>query len=423
MSAEDIPRRHSDVLVVGGGIIGVCCARELAERGLSVTIIDQRDIGHGCSYGNAGWLTPCFALPLPMPGMLLKSLGWLTDPDSPLYIQPRLSWMLVAWLWRFMRSMKTDLMQQSVRVLVELSKQSLEAYTRWASDSQRNFGFEQKGLLIVANTTSGLEAALEELRLVSAHGVAGKPVDEHEIRQLEPAITGRGITGGVFFPDEAHVSPLATVEMVRDRCLALGVTILPRTELVSLDGDGRRIAAAATSRGTLTADSYVLATGAWSHDLARKVRVKVPVLSGKGYSLTIAPPDPAPRIPIMLIDKKVAVTPLPQHTKLAGTLELVGVDETITQRRVAAIVRGARQFLTIPERPPVVELWRGLRPCTPDGVPIVGRPSRFDNLLLATGHQMLGLQTAPATGRLLADVMLNTTPLVDPAPFAPQRFE
>jgi D-amino-acid dehydrogenase len=168
--------------------------------------------------------------------------------------------------------MKTDLMQQSVRVLVELSKQSLDTYTQWASESQESFGFEQRGLLIVANTMPGFDAALEELRLVAAHGVLGNRVDEAEIRQLEPAITGPGITGGVFFPNEAHVNPLATVEMVRDRCRALGVTILPRTELVALDSEGPRMVAAVTSRGTLTADSYVLATGAWSHDLAKKLR-------------------------------------------------------------------------------------------------------------------------------------------------------
>ena len=125
---------HSDVLVVGGGIVGICCAWELQKRGVSVTVIDKHDIGHGCSYGNAGWLTPCFALPLPMPGTLLKSFGWLLNPDSPLYIKPRPSWLLARWLLRFMRSMNQRQMQQSVKVLVELSKQSLATYQELAAE-------------------------------------------------------------------------------------------------------------------------------------------------------------------------------------------------------------------------------------------------------------------------------------------------
>ena len=385
-------------------------------------MIDKRDVGHGCSYGNAGWLTPCFALPLPMPGMLLKSIGWLLDPDSPLYIKPRPSWRLASWLWRFMRSMNTPLMQRSVEGLVALSQQSLEAYARLAADDSADFGFEQRGLLVIAGSKGGFDAALEEMHLVAEHGVAGRVVDNAEIHRLEPAVNAAGLSGGVYFPDEAHVNPLRTVEVIRDRCVSHGAAILPRTELVSLSAESGRITAAVTTRGTFTAEHYLLATGAWSHEVARTLGLNIPVLSGKGYSVILDAVEPAPRMPILIIDKKVAVTPMPGGTKLAGTLELVGVDESITERRVAAILRGSRQFLNVPENPRVMELWRGLRPCTPDGVPIIGRSSKIDNLWLATGHQMLGLQTGPATGRLLADLLERKTPAVDPAAFDPRRY-
>jgi D-amino-acid dehydrogenase len=422
-TTPDAPdRAPTDVLVVGGGIIGVACAWELAQRGLSVTLIDKRQIGHGCSYGNAGWITPCFALPLPMPGMLLKSIHWLCDPDSPLYIKPRPSWLLATWLWRFLRSMNRQLAQQSITALVALSKHSLQTYRQLAADPSSDFGFQQKGLLIVANTAAGLDAAVREMHLVAPHGVDGRGLSEAEVRGLEPAVTGEPITGGVVFPGEAHVDPLKTVWTIHDRCVALGATILPQTELVSLEVSPRRIARAVTTRGTITADRYVLATGAWSHEIAGTLGLNVPVLSGKGYSIITESFEPAPRMPILLIEKKVAVTPMGHHTKLAGTLELVGTDESITARRVEAIVRGARQFLNVPETPKIVELWRGLRPCTPDGVPIIGRSTKFENLFLATGHQMLGLQTAPATGRLLADLVEGASPFLDPAPFAPGRF-
>ena len=239
---------------------------------------------------------------------------------------------------------------------------------------------------------------------------------------MEPAIIGKNITGGVLFPDEAHADPLKTVQTICDRCVVLGTRVLPCTELVSLDVRRGRVIGATTTRGMFTADHFVLATGAWSHDIAKALRLNVPILSGKGYSLTIEPFHPAPRMPIMLIDKKVAVTPMSNGTKLAGTLELVGLDESITQRRVDAIIHGARQFMNVPENPKVIELWRGLRPCTPDGVPMIGRAARLDNLFLAAGHQMLGLQTAPASGRLLADLLLGQSPIVAPEPFDPGRF-
>lgn len=166
----------------------------------------------------------------------------------------------------------------------------------------------------------------------------------------------------------------------------------------------------------------MLATGAWSQTLGRKLGVRIPLLSGKGYAITVEPFEPRPSLPLMLIEKKIGVTPRANTIRIAGTLELVGLDESITTRRVNAMVRGAREYLNVPDPPKVVEVWRGLRPCTPDGVPIIGRPPRLDNLVLATGHQMLGLLTAPATGRLVADLVTGSTPSIDPHPFRAARF-
>lgn len=411
-----------DILIIGGGIIGAACAYELSQRGASVVVIDKGEIGHGCSYGNAGWITPCFALPLPMPGMFFKSLGWLIDPDSPLYIKPSCSWQLVRWLMRFVRSMNTATMQRAVAALTELSKYSLKEYRRLDAERPGAFDLQLQGLLMVACTVAGLEAARLEMNLVGQHGIPGRELDAAGVRALEPAITGPSVLGGVFFPDEAHVEPLAAVKTLIEGAQARGAEVRPQTEVFALERPGRRVRGLQTTRGWIEADQIVLATGAWSPQFASSLGLRIPLLSGKGYAAIVEPFLPAPKHPCMLIEKKVTVTPRKGSVRLAGTLELVGIDETITPRRVQAIINGARQYLSVPTEPQIVEVWRGLRPCTPDGLPIIGRPLHLDNVVIATGHQMLGLQTAPATGRLVADLLTAQSPAFDPAPFRVERF-
>jgi D-amino-acid dehydrogenase len=410
-----------DVLVIGAGVIGMAAAYELSLRGARVTVIDRGEPGMGCSYGNAGWITPCFAMPLPMPGMMLKSMKWLTNPDSPLYIKPEPSLLLLRWLWRFMLSMNTKQMLQSVDALTEISKYSLEAYARLDKESNGSFGFERKGLLMIGETDAGVEAARIEMELVARNGIPGKLMDGAAIRAFEPALKGP-VKGGVYFPDEAHAEPLAVVRALADAAVKLGARILPRTEVFDFYEERGRLTGVRTTRGDLRADKYVLATGSWSVPIARRLGINIPILGGKGYAVILPPIDPMPRVPIMIVERKIAVTPRKDSLRLAGTLELVDRDEGITPRRVDAILNGAKGVLNVPAQPEIREVWRGLRPCTPDGVPVIGSPRRLSNLTVVTGHQMLGLQSAPGSGRLAADLVLGEKPLFDPHPFRATRF-
>jgi len=412
----------SDVLIIGGGIIGTACAYELGRRGVSVTLIDRGKIGFGCSYGNAGWISACLAHPLPMPGMLREVTKWLLDPDSPLYIKPCPNWELVRWLTRFAFCMNRRRMRQSVVALTGLARYSLQAYQELDAQHPGAFGFNQKGLLMVAQSLPGRDAAVSDMELVRTQGIPGQVLNEAEIRQMEPAITAKSIHGGVYYPQEAYVEPLAAVRFMADRAVQLGAKIHTHTEVFDISRSGRFIEVVRTTRGDLRADQIILASGTWSNALARMLRLRVPVLAGKGYAVTLEPLNPVPKFPLMLLEKKVAVTPRKDSVRLAGTLELVNMDESITRRRVDAIVRGAREFLNVPAKPKVIELWRGLRPCTPDGVPVIGRPEGLDNLVIATGHQMLGLLSAPGTARLVADLITGGDPVFDPWPFRPSRF-
>lgn len=410
-----------DVLIVGGGVIGAACAYELSARGARVTLIDKGEVGHGCSYGNAGWLTPCFALPLPMPGMLAKSVRWLLDPASPLYIKPAPTLLLIRWLARFLFSMNHKHLSRSVAALTELSSYSLRAYMELDRQTGGALSLERKGLLMAAQSEDGMRAALKELELVAPHGVPGRAFTADEAKAFEPSLTGR-LEGAVYFPEEAHAEPLAVVQTLMAEALKKGAIVLPGTEVFDFKINGNRIEAARTTRGDLHAEQFVLATGSWSAGLGKQLGLRVPVLGGKGYAMTVKPFAPTPKVPMMLIEKKVAITPRKNSVRIAGTLELVDQDHSITGRRVENIIHGAREFLSLPDQPELIELWRGLRPCTPDGVPIIGRAMRYPNLVLATGHQMLGLQSAPGTARLVSDILAAAKPLFDPHPFRPERF-
>ncbi len=413
--------RTVDHLVIGGGIIGVCIAEALAREGIDVLVIDQGDLGRGCSEANAGWVTPCFAMPLPRPGLLPTALRWMLDPESPFHLQPRPTPARLRWLARFARSMGRRRFEQSTRALVELSRYSLDRYHELDRLLPGRLGLERRGLLMLALTPQGLESATSDAATMAALGVSGDVLSDATARELEPALRG-GLAGAVYYPDEAHLQPLATVHAIAEQARRGGVSFEGGTEAFDFDFRGGRVQSVETTRGRISAGQLTLATGAWSMALARRLRLRVPVLGGKGYSMMVGAPRPAPRIPMMVLEKKVAITPYGDELRLAGTLELVDGDHSISPRRVASVRRAAGAVLPLAESARVDHLWRGLRPCTPDGVPIIGRAPGHENLFIATGHQMLGVQTAPATGRMLADLALGRDPAFDPKPFRAERF-
>ncbi len=410
------------ILIIGGGIIGVASAYYLAKSGRSVTVIDKGKIGHACSYGNAGWLVPAHAVPLPSPGAVRQGLKWMLNPDSPLYIKPRANAALVRWLWRFARSANLRHLEYGANILMPFGRHSLELYQQFVADHpEAKIGFHQRGLLAVCQSEAGLHHAQREAELAGRLGMGHRVMTGEELRQFEPAVTG-DIVGGVYLPDEADAEPLATVLAMAEAAKGHGAVFLPNTEVYEIERSGRGVARLRTTAGPLSADEYVLATGSWSPQWGPTLGVNIPIQAGKGYALIVDPIDPAPHVPMSLVETKVAVTPRDGSLRLAGTMELAGLNESITPRRVRAILAGARRYLNVPQEPRVTEIWRGLRPCTPDGLPIIGRLRNWDNLTLAAGHAMLGFTLGAATGRLVSDLLNDSSPLVDPKPFDPDRF-
>jgi D-amino-acid dehydrogenase len=344
----------------------------------------------------------------------------MLDPDSPLYIQPRADPAFVRWLIEFLLASRKAKFERGAAALVELCRVSVDLWEAVAKRSGDVFGFERHGLLAVYENAASLEAAQRGIDLVCKSGVRAERWTADEVRSKEPAIIGSQV-GGYFYPDDAHCEPYAAVKVLEAEARALGVRFLEGAEVyrISNDGGSRRLT---TTLGEVTAGQIVVATGPWSESLGAMLGLRLPVIGAKGYSIVLPPAAPQPRRSIYLIERKIAVNPHRDALRIAGTLELVRNDFSINARRVDVIVRGAKGMLNIGEVPAPREIWRGLRPCLPDGMPAIGRARGRGDVWLATGHQMAGLKTAPGTGLLLAQLMNGETPRFDPEPFRADRY-
>jgi len=385
-----------------------------------VTVVERDEVGRGCSYGNAGWLTPSQAFPLANPAMLLKSFKWMLDPESPLYIQPRLDPAFLRWLLEFLLASRKAKFDRGATALLELCRVSTDLWEDVAKRSTVDFGFERHGLLAVYEKQDSIDAAKGMIDTLAAAGIPAERWTADDVREKEPAIIGKTV-GGYFYPDDAHCEPFRAVQALKAEAESLGVTFLEHTEVfdISTDGGPRRLK---TTRGEMKAEHLVIATGPWSEAIGTMLGFRLPVIGAKGYSLVLPPANPHPKRSIYLIERKVAVNPHRDGLRIAGTLELVRNDFSINTRRVNVIVRGAQAMLNIGEAPVAREIWRGLRPCTPDGMPAIGRARGRGDVWLATGHQMTGLKTATGTGLLLAQLMTGETPRFDPVPFRADRY-
>ena len=408
------------IVVVGGGVVGVCAAYYLARRGLPVTLVEKGEIAAGSSYGNAGLVVPSHSVPLAAPGVLKQGLRFMFDLESPFYIRPRPSRDLVRWLLRFRRACTAEHVRRSLPVIRGLSRASLDLYRELAGLSGLEFGFRQDGVLAVFRSAEGFAHGRHEAAVLAEQGIGAKIVDAEGVRALEPALR-HDLAGGVYFPDDAHVTPDRFVRGLARAAEGLGARMLTATEVLGFTTRGSRIATVETTRGDLDVEQAVLGAGAWSSELARGLGLALPLQPAKGYSVTCDRPAAGPRIPLLLGEARVAVTPMGDALRFAGTLELAGLDLAINRRRVEAIRRAVPRYL-VEEHYRLREIWRGLRPCSPDGLPYVGRPARYDNLIVATGHAMIGISLGPVTGALVAQLAAGEAPMLDLEPLSPDRF-
>ncbi|MBI4420302.1 MAG: FAD-dependent oxidoreductase [Gemmatimonadetes bacterium] len=411
----------SRVIIIGGGVIGLSCAYYLARRGERVTILEQGEPGGACSAGNLGWIVPSLSEPLPAPGLTWTSLKWMLRRDSPLYVDPRFALSFPSWLWTFWRHCNLRDYRRGLEAVAGLNRRTFEVYQALRSDGVR-FEMHRDGLLFVFLSPATLEHGWADFEAVAALGLsAPRRLDRAAVLALEPRL-GPDVAGGVLVAEEGHVRPETLNAGLLRRVSELGGEVRSGVEVLRVSRRAGRVTALETSVGAFAGDAFVLAAGAWSRAIGRRFGLALPVAPGKGYSVTITQPAAPPKLPLYLYEKRVGITPFDGAVRLGGTMELAGMDTRVLPERIAAIRRAASRYLPGSEEGVTKTEWAGLRPLTPDGLPLIGRAPGWDNLYVATGHAMLGVTLAPVTGLAIAELVTTGISSADLAPFAPGRF-
>jgi D-amino-acid dehydrogenase len=415
--------QETDALIIGGGAIGICCAHYLNESGKDVLVVEKNDICAGSSYGNAGLIVPSYSIPLAAPGVLYQGLKWMLQPQSPFYIKPRLNRKLLAWLWLFRGACNYRHVRQSIPVLHGLHSASLNLFDELADLEGLDFALEKRGLLELFKTRKGFENGIKEAHLIKKFGIQNEILEKDKLRNYLGE-TRTSAVGGAFLPHDAHLVPDLFVNQMARHFEKKGGHIRTACEVLDFKSSGRKVTGVKTTRGEILTQNVIIAGGAWSAELARKLQLDLPMQPAKGYSISFKRPTVYPSLPLALAEARVVLTPMADLLRLAGTLELAGYDESIDLTRVKAILDTVRVYL--PELDldslELVEIWRGLRPCSPDGLPYIGRMPRYDNAILATGHGMLGISLAPITGQIVSRIATRQTPEFNLAPLSAERF-
>jgi D-amino-acid dehydrogenase len=414
-----------DVLIIGGGIIGLCTARELAGRGWKVTLVDRRERGgNHCAIVSAGMVTPSHFVPLAAPGMIRMGLKWMWNPESPFWVKPRLSWDLLTWGWFFNLAATRSQVERMSPLLRDLHLESRAWFEQFAETSGRDFGFRKCGILMMCRTKRVFAEEGHAAVRARELGIPAEVLDPAQTAARDPSVT-MTIAGSVSYPLDCMLDPQKFSDAIEADVAVRGVEWIGGCEVRQVNARGRRIVSVTTSVGELAADEYVICGGAWSSALVKPLGLRVPLQAGKGYSLTLANPRQLPAIGSIFVEDRVAVTPLPGgRLRFGGTMEIGGLDTSIDSRRVRGIIKSVPRYFPQFRESDFNGLvaWSGLRPCSADGLPYLGRFTAFDNLSCATGHGMLGLSLAPITAQLMAEVLAGERPSIDIGALAPDRY-
>ena len=415
--------KNTETLIIGGGAIGICCAYYLNELGKDVLLVEKDDICSGSSYGNAGLIVPGHSIPLASPGAITQGLKWMFKPRSPFYIKPRLDRSLLAWLWKFGSACSRRHVDRSIPVLYDLHTHSLDLYCELAAIEGLEFALEKKGMLELFNTQAGFEKGIEETRLVRQYGIENRILQAKDLNEFIEGIPTAAV-GGAFLPHDAHLIPDRFVRQLAVEAENRGVRLLTSCEVIDFETSDRHVTRVKTTRGEIPTEEVVIAGGSWSTELTRKLQLNLSMQPAKGYSITFKRPEACPSLPVAMAEAKVVLTPMEDQMRLAGTLELAGFDQSINMPRVQAVLETVRAYF--PDMDPrsfeLLEIWRGLRPCSPDGLPYLGRTPHYDNVIIATGHGMLGISLAPITGKIVSQLASNQQPSQNIASLGVERF-
>ena len=422
-SFTPVPDRDHDILIVGGGVIGLCCGWYLSQAGRTVTILDRDPLrSESCSDKNAGMVVPSHFIPLAAPGVISQGLKWMLNPKSPFYLRPRFDPALWSWCWKFFRHANAQHVNDTKQLLADFSLESRRLFLELADELK--FDLATRGLMMLCRTEAGLEDEAKVATMAKEVGVEAEVCDAARVRELDPNVQ-MDVAGAVWFAQDCHLDPLDFLNALRDGIRAKGGRFID-DECTGFERQGNHLTGIHTTDGeTHTAEHLIVAVGAWTPELARELDLRIPMQGGKGYSLTLRNPAELPRLCSLLKEARVAVTPMGGKLRVGGTMEICGTDLSINRTRLQGIIEGFCQFFPgfSPDDFADIEPWSGLRPCTPDGLPCIGPIPGLQNATVATGHNMLGLSLGPVTGKLVASQIIGqSSPSFDAPRLAAGRF-
>ncbi|CAM1343958.1 NAD(P)/FAD-dependent oxidoreductase [Tenacibaculum amylolyticum] len=410
------------VVIIGAGIIGLCTAYYLHQEGNEVTIIDKSDFTSGASFVNAGLITPSHIIPLAAPGVINKGIKWMLNTSSPFYVKPRLDYDFLKWSWLFKQASTANRVEKSIPAILDINILSRTLYEEIKSTNQFDFFYKDKGLLMLYKTDKAGEEELQVAEKAKKYGLKVSELSAEEITKLEPNVS-LDIKGGIHYSTDRHMTPNDFMYQMKNYLVAKGVTFALGEEVKDVEVSGTKLTSIITNNTTHTCDELVVATGSWTQNFLKKLKINVPVQAGKGYRIDTYT-NTGITTPSILLEAKVAVTPMNGFTRFAGTMEIGGINHKINKNRVNAITNAAKSYYTnlaIKEEEKIAAEC-GLRPCSPDGLPYIGRLSSITNVLVATGHAMMGWSLGPATGKLITELVSEQKTSIDIAPFHVERF-
>jgi len=410
-----------NIIVIGGGIIGLCSAYYLQKEGHQVTVIDKSDFTSGASFVNAGYITPSHFISLAAPGMITKGIKWMFNSESPFYVKPRLDLDFLKWTWAFKKSATVEKVEQSIKPIKDINLFSRDLYETMKTSTDFNFHYEQKGLLMCYKSDEVGEEEWEIGERGIKEGLKVENLSSEAVNKLEPK-AGLNIKGAVYYHSDAHMTPNYFMPEMINYLKTEGVTFFSNENVLDIEISNKSISKVITDKQALTCDEVVLAAGSWSPLMTKKLGLKIPIQAGKGYRINVNR-ETNISIPAILCEAKVAVTPMDGFTRFAGTMEVAGINHNVNPKRVNAIAKAAKSYysnLEISENEKI-QASCGLRPCSPDGLPYIGKSSKCKNLTIATGHAMMGWSLGPATGKLVSEIISDKKTALDLSPFHPDR--
>jgi D-amino-acid dehydrogenase len=414
-------QRHSDVLVIGGGVIGLASAYYLAKEGKQVRLLEQDAIGAGASHGNCGLIFTSHLVPLCAPGTIPHEIKRMFRRNSPLYIKLSADVKRLIWFLNFARKCTAAHMAYAVQARATLLQNSKNLFQRLFREESIDCDWEQKGVLLVFKTQSEMQKYEQTNRRLKPFGLDAVSLVGDDLFRMEPALR-TDLYGAWFHKGDSHLRPDKLLPAWRQVLQKMGTDIEENCRVETLVASERGIQKARTTRGDYTADEYILAAGAWTPQMTRGLKLNVPVQAGKGYSLTTARPSLCPQIPCYFYEKSVVATPWKSGFRLGGTMEFSGFNSNLVERRIQNLASAAAEYLKEPMGPAATEPWVGMRPMVYDDLPIIGRAPDQHNLVIATGHGMSGISMATSTGKLVAEIITGRTAHIDSAAFRVNRF-